>query len=260
MTFRTCLLLPIVFVCAGCSRAEPERSPPDSGTDTPSVSGGTASSAPDIDIWMAADLNVERLPAAAFPELPPAVAAVLNERKCTIPQAGDAPKPNNVIKGAFRQRGQEDWAVLCSVNRSSSTLIFWGGSADDVEELGGAEDRHALQGMGESGIIFAWLLATASRDYILAQYEAYGGPPPPVIRHDGIEFAFVGSADESFLARGSIPRRRWLVSRALFAGRACRNSGFCLRRSSAMSGSTPAACPCSVSGSGRALRRPCSTR
>jgi len=71
-----------------------------------------------------ADLQVTRLGPSAFPELPRNIRRELERRGCTIPQVWEDRKPHNVIKGEFTRKGQTDWAVLCSLNRVSSILIF----------------------------------------------------------------------------------------------------------------------------------------
>jgi hypothetical protein len=49
----------------------------------------------------------------------------------------------HVIKGEFEKPGQTDWAVLCSVRRVSSILIFWNGSTEAPTSL--AEMKEVLE-------------------------------------------------------------------------------------------------------------------
>ena len=49
----------------------------------------------------------------------------LQRRGCTIPQEHFTKEPHNVIRGEFAKPGQTDWAVLCSINRVSSILVYW---------------------------------------------------------------------------------------------------------------------------------------
>src|ERR1700729_1325231 len=85
--------------------------------------------------WDVADRDVVRLSPAHFRELPTNLVAELQRRGCTIPQVPMVDGPHNVIKGEFRKPGQTDWAVLCSVNRISSILVFWNGSEKNPGEV-----------------------------------------------------------------------------------------------------------------------------
>ena len=60
------------------------------------------------DRWERAAREIERLPPAAFPELPRAFAAQLEQLGCTIPQSGYTGQRGNVIRGSFGARGQQD--------------------------------------------------------------------------------------------------------------------------------------------------------
>ena len=116
----------------------------------------TLGSAQETNRWDAAAAAVVRLPPSAFAGLPDSVARDLERRGCTVPQPweGFATQPANVISGEFRKPGQTDWAVLCSVEGATSLLIFWNGSADQVERIGEpSSDRGGLQGVrgGEIG-------------------------------------------------------------------------------------------------------------
>lgn len=146
--------------------------------------------------WEAADAQVLRLPPNAFTELPAAVMADLTQRGCTIPQVPDeqAGKLQNVVKGEFAKPGQTDWAVLCSVNRVSSVLVYWGGSAKDVAKIETRRDVDSLQGWGGTKIIYSRHLGIASPAFITEHYKAYGGPKPPALDHEGIDDQFWGKA------------------------------------------------------------------
>jgi hypothetical protein len=147
-----------------------------------------------------ADAATVRLAPKAFRGLPVHIRADLERRGCTIPQAAGPPyfelarRPHNVIKGRFRNRKELDWAVLCSRNRVSSILVFRGGSTRHVDEIRQSADRHFLQWMGPVGIAFSRVLHVASPTRIRQYYEAFGGPKPPRMDHDGIEDAYRGKA------------------------------------------------------------------
>ena len=99
-----------------------------------------------------ADKQTVRLPASKFPELPPSIRSELDRRGCGIPQVWRAIKPANVIEGSFIRVGQVDWAVLCSVHRISSILIFPNSTSGHVIEIGREADVDKLQGVGADKI------------------------------------------------------------------------------------------------------------
>jgi len=68
--------------------------------------------------------RIRLLPIASFPSLPAAIAAQLNEKKCMVPQTYQARTPENVIHGALERKGSDDWAVLCSVNGTTTLYVF----------------------------------------------------------------------------------------------------------------------------------------
>jgi len=144
--------------------------------------------------WEEADRAVLRLPPNAFTELPASIIADLNRRGCTIPQVPEINGLQNVIKGEFAKPGQTDWAVLCSVNRVSSILIFWNGSVEGASEIEKRPDIGLLQGWGGTRIVYSRHIAPASGAFITEHYQAYGGPKPPLLDHLGIDDQFVGKA------------------------------------------------------------------
>ena len=142
-----------------------------------------------------ADEATTRLHPTSFPQLPRNIVRALQTRRCTIPQAFSNSTPHNVISGEFMRRGQTDWAILCSKNRVSSILVFWGGSTKSVAEVAKAADRSFLQGIDDKGNIgFSRAIDVVDRYYILRQYKEYGGPKPPRSNHQGINDAFVEKA------------------------------------------------------------------
>ncbi len=138
---------------------------------------------------------VRRLAPTSFPSLPSAIARDLERRSCTVPQTYMSPDPHNVAKGSFRERGQTDWAVLCSRDLSSALLIYWGGSTERVETLKEfSPDAGWLQHIGDGKVGFSrWINAT-TRERILEYHATYGGPEPPSIDHDGLNHAFAEKA------------------------------------------------------------------
>jgi len=144
------------------------------------------------DEWEAASTSVSRLSPDAFPALPPAVAEDLNRRGCTIPQSVYPAEPNNVISGHFQDPTSTDWAVLCSRNWNSTILVYWGGSADNVGELGClSADRSWLQGGSGDSIEFSRLIATAEIETLNHYRGELLNPGGPKFEHEGVVEAFL---------------------------------------------------------------------
>jgi hypothetical protein len=147
-----------------------------------------------------------RLSPSRFPQLPLAIRQELKRRGCTIPQVWGEKKPHNVIKGSFIQQTEVDWAVLCSVNRTSTILIFPNASTNRVIELAQEADINRLQSEGGTKIGYSREISPVGREFIMRHYQAYGGVKPPQINHQGIDDAFVGKASVVlYLYRG-----KWL--------------------------------------------------
>ena len=113
-----------------------------------------------------ADLQVTRLPPSAFPELPKSIRRELERRGCTIPQVWADKKPQNVIKGEFTRKGQTDWAVLCSLNRVSTILIFRNASEQHPSELARESDIDKLQGVGGDAIGYSRAISPVGQQFI----------------------------------------------------------------------------------------------
>jgi hypothetical protein len=141
-----------------------------------------------------ADRNTRRLSPTAFPELPRTLIRNLHERGCTIPQQLRAKKRENVIQGEFAKPGQLDWAVLYSRDRTSSILIFWNGSIQNPSEIASAPDIAYLQDIGNNDIGFSRVISAVGKKATLRFYDAFDGPKPPPVDHQGINDAFEGKA------------------------------------------------------------------
>jgi len=158
--------------------------------------------------WGVAARTIRRLPPDSFPQLPPAIRWALKARGCSVPQSFTSERPHNVVAGSFAHAGQQDWAVLCSRQDSSSVLIFWGGAdAGAPAEFTRAPDAAFLQGIGEGRIGYSRLLAAASPAQIREYAASFDGVLPKVLDHDGVEDAFAEKgSDVSYLDAG-----RWLA-------------------------------------------------
>jgi hypothetical protein len=141
-----------------------------------------------------ADRQVVRLSPTAFPQLPKNILAELQRRGCMIPQVPMFEGQQNVIQGEFAKPGQTDWAVLCSVERISSILIFWNSSATNLAEIATMRDIDRLQSEGGDKMAYSRAITPVGKNYIMEHYDAYGGPKPPPMNHQGIDDAFVGKA------------------------------------------------------------------
>jgi hypothetical protein len=147
-------------------------------------------------MWENADRQVVRLNPTAFPELPKNLVASLQRRGCTIPQVPMIDGRHNVIKGEFSKPGRTDWAVLCSVGRVSSILVFWNGSETNPAEIAKRNDLNRLQGWVGGKIVYSWAIAPVGREYILEHHRTYGGEKPPLIDHQGINDVDYGKGSE----------------------------------------------------------------
>ena len=118
------------------------------------------------DIGAIADSATVRVEPSRFDQLPTEIIRYLVDRGCTIPQSPFYKGLQNVVAGEFRRRGQQDWAVLCSVDATSRILVFFGGSLTDIAELAATDDRIYLQGIGNGEIWYSRRLQVAHAEYI----------------------------------------------------------------------------------------------
>ena len=143
-----------------------------------------------------ASRRISRLRPEAFPDLPPAIAAVLRARNCTVPQPWSSDSPRNVIHGEFVERGQQSWAVLCSVNGWSSILVFRTAEDSTPHSLAKMEDRNFLQSVDDRSVGYSREIQAVGREFILGHDNGYPVPKPPRITHQGIDDVFLGKASE----------------------------------------------------------------
>lgn len=153
-----------------------------------------------------AERRIVRLPPAAFPQIPRNIVRELQRRGCSVRQETFSNKPNNVIRGEFAKTGQTDWAVLCSVKGVSTILVFWNGSEISPAAIAPLEDRNLIQGITPEKLEFSRGIAPVGRDFIMRHYDAYGGPKPPPIDHQGIDDAFLEKASVTWY----FERGKWL--------------------------------------------------
>lgn len=142
--------------------------------------------------------KLRRLPVEAFRDLPRAIAGVLRARRCTIPQPERTGAPRNVIRGEFFARGQAGWAVLCSVNNSSTLLAFRNDNDTNPAAIDTSEDRSYVQELAGGEFGYSHAITAVGREYILRNYRAIGGPEPPPLDRQGIDDAFLGKASHTW--------------------------------------------------------------
>jgi hypothetical protein len=147
-----------------------------------------------ISLGQSPETQIVRLSPAAFPELPANLVQELQRRQCTVPQETFSKNRNNVIKGEFAKPGQTDWAVLCSVRGVSTILVFWNGSEKNPAALASVPDNGFVQFLGRGQWGYSRGIEAVGKDYIMRHYEAYGGPKPPPIDHQGINDVFIEKA------------------------------------------------------------------
>lgn len=131
---------------------------------------------------------------ASFSKLPPTISSALTKEGCRIPQATIERKivATNVISGEFAQKGQRDWAILCSKNGHLYIKVLWGGAAHCPSRI--EKERSIPEDYAAQGLEFNHALSIANKDFILQHYQAHGGPKPPTITHFGINYEYLGKA------------------------------------------------------------------
>jgi hypothetical protein len=128
-------------------------------------------------VWIRADIQIKRLSSQSFLILPKQIRDYLDQHHYTIPQNYYDPNPHNVIYGHFADKKSKDIAILCSLERVSSIIIFWNGRIDSISEISKSPDLYWLQGIGDDRIGFSRIISTTSMD-----------------DHDGIDDYFEGKA------------------------------------------------------------------
>ncbi len=129
---------------------------------------------------------IRRLPVSSFPELPSAVAELLNQRGCMIPQTYEAHRPENVIRASLQRAGSSDWAVLCAARGTVSLLVFFASAPSNPMELASAPETERLEAHGANGVFgFNWGIDPATPEQVR---EAQTGmePRPPPLDHDAL--------------------------------------------------------------------------
>lgn len=140
------------------------------------------------------DAAIIRLAPGMFRELPSEIQQYLERRGCTIPQTWFDKRPHNVLRGRFTVATDTDIAVLCSTGQTSRILVFRSGRTAQIVELAARPDEGYVQRVAGATVGFSRVLDVAPPAYIQEHHEAYGGPQPPPLDHDGINDIFVEKA------------------------------------------------------------------
>lgn len=136
-----------------------------------------------------APYRIRLLPLASFPELPAAVSAHLAQLHCLIPQTYQAKRPENIIHGAFQQKGSDDWAVLCSHDGLTTLYVIFGNQPESSIALRSQKDNEWIgkpyPGYPVNG--FAWGIDLRRSKEIRHKTKGQRVEAD----HDGIEDAFL---------------------------------------------------------------------
>lgn len=107
--------------------------------------------------------TIERLEPAVFTQVPASVRSGLERLGCTVPQSFMAKRPENVIHGSFTARGAKEWAVVCSVNRTSEIVIFKSDSAEPIARIAREADDSFVQVVSPKRSGYSRLIAAGPR-------------------------------------------------------------------------------------------------
>lgn len=129
-------------------------------------------------------------------QFPDAVKTALQSESCLIPVVQGAQGPTGWAKGTFAEKGQMDWAVLCSNAGTSKVKVVWGGKNKPCpDSFGATEDRTFLQVQDAAGTVtFGRMVGTIEPRKVVAYLKRSGAPTPSNLSQDGIVDAFVGKA------------------------------------------------------------------
>jgi len=160
---------------------------------------------PSPEIWARADAATVRLAPSAFKDLPSNLRAELERRGCLVPQIPTIGAAHNVIHGHFRRSDQVDWAVLCSRDRVSTIVVFWGARPTAVSEIGRKPDATFLQS-SRTEIVFSRQITVVSMESLIERYRRSRSPLRARPDHEGIVDAFVDKASDVWYW----DREKWL--------------------------------------------------
>ena len=136
------------------------------------------------------------------PQVTANVSAWLEERNYTIPQTWLLREHgySNAIRGDFIKKGQHDLAVLAARDTLKDLLVFE--NSDTTSIIAIFKDVPFGWDVENSYTDSSWIatpyyaINCVDKEYIVDRYEAYGGPEPPEIKHDAINYALLGKTSK----------------------------------------------------------------
>jgi hypothetical protein len=137
--------------------------------------------------------RIRLLPLTSFPALPLTVAEQLEQRKCRVPQTYEARAPENVVHASLERKGSSDWAVLCSVNGTTTLYVFFQSQPGSPILLRQQRDTEWLGSEVLSAYGSAWGIARRSPLQVRQTARRLSGQNAVLtdVDHDGIEDAFI---------------------------------------------------------------------
>lgn len=148
--------------------------------------------------------RIRLLPVASFPSLPDVVAKHLQLRNCMVPQTYEARQPENVIHGAFEKQGSDDWAVLCSVDGTTTLLVFFQSQPGKAIVLRHQPDTQWLGAEVVGGYGSAWGIAALTASQIESSgIRPKAGAWAEGVAHGGIEDSFLEHSSSAHYFHGS---------------------------------------------------------
>jgi hypothetical protein len=188
MTFRAATVMvgaALMATAAGVPRRAPAQEPSQAARSTEQVETGRVRLPSGTEVVY----RIRLLPLTSFPALPAAVSAQLDERKCMVPQTYEARAPENVVHASLERKGSDDWAVLCSVNGSTTLYVFFQSKLSAPIALRRQRDTEWLGSEVVGAYGSAWGIARRGPSQMRAAKSS--GSQHIGFDHDGIDDAFV---------------------------------------------------------------------
>ena len=150
--------------------------------------------------------NFQRKP-SEFRSLPKNIVNYLEKNKYTIPKSVNSDQSIGGFRGEFAERGQEDWVVLASRDGSSSILIFWRGSTNNISEIAKTPDKNFIRAISKDNLVyFRTIGLDGVEDMVKANQELFGEKNPE-IDHFGIDEATADGIEIVYY----FYKGRWLI-------------------------------------------------
>lgn len=132
--------------------------------------------------------RLPRTPIDRFAALPPSVREAFTRMNCQVPQPTAAAQ-NNVIRGEFAAKGQQDWAALCSDGTVTAIRVVWGGPIRCEDRVAATQDSDTLTPTAPQVFNYNRAIATASASEVDRLLVKYRASLPEQPQHDAIDDA-----------------------------------------------------------------------